>query len=60
MLNNKPRTYCEDCKGSCWVPGNNARTQQNALKRFGIIPNNCVNGSRIGSKDIYCPYAKKK
>ena len=56
LNNNKPHTYCDECKGSCWVPGNNAKTQENAFKRFGIIPNNCVNGA----KEIYCPYAKKQ
>lgn len=39
----KENIYCSKCKARCWVPNNNKKTQQNAIKMFGIIPNNCVN-----------------
>ena len=46
--------YCKQCKGSCWDKSNNAATQAAAKKRFGIIPNLCVNES---DGSIKCPYA---
>ena len=34
---------CFNCKGTCFVPGNNKKTQENAHKMFGpIIPDKCV------------------
>ena len=45
---------CERCKGKCWDPKSNIATQENALKMFGIIPNNCVI-PQIGAHK--CPYA---
>lgn len=44
---------CKDCKGECFVKDNNSKTQQNALKRFGVIPNNCVNSN---NGEIHCPF----
>lgn len=47
-------TYCEQCKGTCWKGlDNNAATQRAASEKFGIIPNNCVNGEGGVS---HCPY----
>ncbi len=47
--------FCNECKGSCWVKNNNKATQAAAKKRFGIIPNLCVNES---DGSIKCPYTK--
>lgn len=48
--------YCEQCKGQCWKGvHNNAETQKAAMEKFGIIPNNCVNGE---TGTVYCPYTK--
>ena len=33
---------CIECKGKCYVPGNQAKTQTNARKMFGKLPNPCV------------------
>ena len=46
--------YCEICKGKCWDPKSQKNTQENAKKEFGIVPNNCVNGS---GGTIHCPAA---
>ena len=48
--------YCECCKGKCWVEGNQHETQKRSKKKFGIIPNNCVNMS----DGPQCPYRHKK
>ena len=48
--------FCEQCKGSCWDSSNNAKTQAAAHKKFGIIPNNCVNDE---NGTVRCPYAAK-
>ena len=45
--------HCQECKGQCFVAGDNAKTQKNALQLFGIIPNNCVN-SKNG--EVHCPF----
>lgn len=56
MQLNRKSLYCEQCKGSCWKgKSNNADTQKAAQEKFGIIPNNCVNGQ---DNYAYCPYAK--
>ena len=44
--------YCRACKGECWNSKNEFQTQQNALKKFGFIPNACVNDS---NGRINCP-----
>lgn len=49
--------FCEKCKGTCWNEKDNSRTQEDARARFGIIPNNCVNGE---GGVIHCPYATKQ
>ena len=46
--------FCNSCKGSCWDKTSNAATQAAAKKRFGIIPNPCVNENNGQPK---CPYA---
>lgn len=51
------KSKCDECKGKCWVPNDQRQTQENAMKRFGIIPNNCVNGS---DNEIHCPYIPAK
>lgn len=33
---------CKKCKGQCYVVGDQAKTQANARKMFGILPNPCV------------------
>lgn len=45
---------CQQCNGECWVAGNQRKTQQNALNRFGHIPNNCINDS---NGRTHCPAA---
>ena len=46
---------CQKCNGRCWKgPENNAETQKAAMKMFGFIPNNCVNGE---GGVIHCPYS---
>ena len=47
--------HCNACKGCCWDKTSNSKTQENARKKFGIIPNNCVNGS---DGIIHCPFNK--
>ena len=49
----KNNPLCNKCKGSCWVEGNQKKTQENAMQMFGVIPNSCVN-SQDG--EILCPY----
>ena len=46
--------YCRECKGSCLRP-TSVETQKVAMKRFGIIPNGCVE-SMAGRS--HCPYKK--
>ena len=46
---------CETCKEKCWVAGDNAATQANAMAMFGTTPNKCVNGK---GGVIHCPYGK--
>lgn len=46
--------FCSICKGECWKSNDNAATQVAALKKFGIIPNKCVNASTGQS---FCPNA---
>lgn len=45
---------CHQCNGKCWVSDNQSKTQQNAVNRFGRIPNNCINDS---NGKIRCPAA---
>ncbi len=45
---------CKQCNGTCWVAGDQAKTQQNVRKRFGITPNSCVNDA---NGRIHCPFA---
>lgn len=33
---------CLECKGICYVLGNQAKTQANAREMFGKLPNSCV------------------
>lgn len=47
-------THCTKCKGTCWDASSQKKTQENAMKMFGIIPNNCVNGEHNAVK---CPFA---
>lgn len=49
-------TYCEMCKCKFWDPSDNAKTQANAHKKFGITPNNCINDE---NGVTHCPYAAK-
>ncbi len=48
--------YCNQCKGCCWDPKDNAATQLAAKKLFGIIPNNCIPDN---NGHIRCPHSKK-
>ena len=34
--------HCFDCKGTCYVEGNQVQTFANARKMFGCLPNSCV------------------
>ena len=45
---------CHKCNGKCWKPGDQKATQPAAMKKFGTIPNHCVNGSK---NKIMCPAA---
>lgn len=47
-------SYCHECKGTCYVPGDQKVTQQAVIEKFGILHNECVDGSMSG--DIHCPY----
>jgi hypothetical protein len=49
--------FCSECKGKLWSPDQSTR-QANALKAFGTIPNNCVNGSAECGNTSHCPYHK--
>lgn len=49
--------FCNICKGTCWDSSSNAKTQAVAHKKFGIIPNNCVNDE---NGTVRCPYATNK
>lgn len=56
MKKNRNSLYCDICSGACWKgKKNNAETQKAAKEKFGIIPNNCVNGQ---GNYVYCPHAK--
>lgn len=46
--------YCNQCRGECWNAKDNAATQTAALKKFGIIPNKCVNSC---NGKTHCSYA---
>lgn len=46
---------CKQCKGSCWDPKSQKKTQENARKLFGKLPNNCVNGT---DSVVRCPAAR--
>lgn len=48
--------FCNIFKGTCWDSSSNAKTQAVAHKKFGIIPNNCVNDE---NGTVRCPYATK-
>lgn len=49
---------CKTCKGKCYVPGDNKKTQELAHAMFGEkIPNACVNGSPDCPGSIKCPSA---
>jgi hypothetical protein len=56
FLNDVP-IYCEACKGSCYVPGDQHATQENVREKFGTLYNECVDGAIIG--DVHCPFAGK-
>ena len=43
---------CNVCKGECWHGDDQAATQQAVLEKFGIMPNDCINGS---DGTVYCP-----
>jgi len=45
---------CYHCKGSCWDPNSQTKTQAAVLERFGTMPNNCVNDS---DGTVRCPAA---
>ena len=45
---------CHICGGSCWHGEDQKRTQAEALAKFGIIPNHCVNGE---GGVVHCPAA---
>lgn len=45
---------CHICNGSCWHGKDQKRTQSDARKKFGTIPNHCVNGENGAIK---CPAA---
>lgn len=45
--------FCSVCQGKCWNGSDNSATQAAAFKKFGIIPNKCVNLST----GPVCPYA---
>lgn len=43
---------CNKCKGACW-DSNSAKRQENAIQKFGVIPNACVDSQVDGPK---CPF----
>ena len=45
---------CHKCQGKCWDKNSQKNTQQNAVKMFGSIPNDCVNNANNTPR---CPYA---
>ena len=49
-------TKCRECRGACLDKTNPSQTQKNAMKMFGVIPNNCVPDEDGTSR---CPYAAK-
>ena len=52
----KNNPMCEACKGEGLVPNDQKATQENSIKRFGIINNYCVNGQE---GEVLCPYSTK-
>lgn len=46
---------CSKCKGECWSKDQRAR-QQIVIRRFGKIPNSCVDDENGTS---HCPYSQK-
>lgn len=46
--------YCNTCNGEFWNESDNVVTQAAVKEKFGIIPNNCVNGE---GGVVHCPYA---
>ena len=56
MAHNVKRTTidqkCIKCNGACWDE-NQAERQKNAIKMFGVIPNNCVDSEIDGPR---CPF----
>lgn len=47
-------TECFICKGSCWNPNSQAKTQETVLKKFGKMPNSCINDC---DGTVRCPAA---
>ena len=43
---------CYICKGECWHEGDTASTQKAVMEKFGIMPNDCINGA---DGTIHCP-----
>lgn len=44
---------CTKCKGTCYVPKNSKKTQDNVRKAFGVVLDKCVDNS-LGT--TLCPY----
>lgn len=49
--------FCKKCKGSCWHEKDNKATQREALQRFGLVPNLCINDD---NGKIRCPFHNLK
>ena len=41
-MENTIARQCFECKGTCYVPGDQKQTFANARKMFGCLPNACV------------------
>ena len=47
-------TECFICKGTCWDPTSQPKTQKAVFEKFGKVPNKCINDC---DGTVRCPAA---
>ena len=59
-LINTNSSTCESCRGALFNPADLMASQKSALKKYGIVPNDCVPSLEGNRLVPHCPYADQK